>query len=241
MLRFLLLMLLVVRAAAQQPNHASSAPFPPPDFVLRDAPHKEPKSGAHLGPGGQLTITQGVGTPTVINSLCFSADGKPLAAGKDFGRLVLWDVSARKFLRAIETGQGVVSAVVLTPDGKILATGGNKQVKLWDLSRDKLLSSIKADDYIHSLTFDREGKWLAFADNGGTTVIAVATMKKVLSLGTSHAAIFGQEGSTLITSDEAGLSVFRVADWSKHLPAVASTTTSSKLWRSDLRYRRCFT
>ena len=214
-LRFLLLMLLVIPAAAQRATSASSAPFPAPDFVLRDATHREPKSGVQLGPGGQLTITSGVGTPTAINSLSFSADGRLLAAGKDFGRVALWDVPARKFLRAIETGQGEVSAVALTPDGKTLATAGDHKVKLWDLSRDKLLNSIEADEYIHSLTFNREGDRLAFADNGGTTVIEIATMKKVLSLGTSHAAIFGQDGRTFIASDEAGLSVFSVTDWSK--------------------------
>jgi len=81
--------------------------------MLRDAKHKEQKSGVQLGPGNTLTIQQGVGTPTTINVLSFGKDGTLLAAGKDFGRVVVWDVVNRKFLCAIETGQGIVRAVAI--------------------------------------------------------------------------------------------------------------------------------
>src|SRR5580700_1868271 len=84
-------------------------PFPAPDIILHDEKHKEPKSGVQLQ-GGQLTIMSGVGTPTVINALSFSADGNTLAAAKDFGRVVIWNVPGKKFLRALETGQGIMDA-----------------------------------------------------------------------------------------------------------------------------------
>jgi len=133
---------LCAQLVAQVQNRASMPAnpqaFSPPDFVLRDAPHKEPKSGVQFGPGGQLVIQQGVGTPTTVNSLSLSGDGKLLAAGKDFGRVVLWDLQERKFLRAFETGQGIVRAVALSPDGKLLVTGGNSELKLWDVASGKV-------------------------------------------------------------------------------------------------------
>jgi WD40 repeat protein len=219
---FVTLAVLAGHIAAWAQASAPSAPtsahsektFPPPDVVLRDTPHKEPKSGVQLGASG-LTIKQGVATPTAINSLSFSANGKMLAAGKDFGRVVLWEIPARKFLRSIDTGQRIVSAVALSPDSKILATGGADKIKPWDLATNKLVNTIEADDYIHSLTFDHSGKWLAFADNGGTYVVEATTAKKVLSLATSHAAMFGQDGNTFMTSDKDGLSVLSTTDWSK--------------------------
>src|ERR1700704_1933270 len=98
--------------------------FPPPDTILRDVKHKEPKSGVELGPGNTLTIQSGVGTPTAINVLAFSKDSKLLAAGKDFGRVVVWDFPSRKFLCAVDTGQGIVHAVAISADGQLMATGG---------------------------------------------------------------------------------------------------------------------
>src|SRR5437773_8594488 len=72
----LLIALLPLCLAAQTPSPTISAkPFPPPDFVLHDSPHKEPPSGVQFGPNG-ITIQQGVGTPAAINVLAFSGDGK---------------------------------------------------------------------------------------------------------------------------------------------------------------------
>ena len=78
----------------------SAKGFPSADSMLRDAKHKEPKSGVQVGPGNSITIQQGVGTPTTINVLAFGKDGTLLVAGKDFGRVVVWDVVNRKVLRA---------------------------------------------------------------------------------------------------------------------------------------------
>jgi len=194
-------------------------PFSPPDFVLRDAPHKEPKSGVQIGPG-QITIVQGVGTPTVINALSFSADGKVLAAGKDFGRVVLWDVQEREFLRALETGQGIVSAVALSPDGKTVATGGSSDhfsVKLWDVATGKLLKVLKEDqDFIQCLVFDLTGKWLAVADHTGKAyVLDVVSGAPVLRLTDTHVARFSRDGSMLMTADQKEFSIWSTTDWSK--------------------------
>jgi hypothetical protein len=73
-------------------------PVPAPDIILSDAKHNEPKSGVQLQ-GAQLTIMSGVGMPTVINALSFSADGNTL------GLVVIWHGPEKKFLRALETGQ----------------------------------------------------------------------------------------------------------------------------------------
>lgn len=84
--------------------------------MLRDLNHKLPKSGVQVGPGNTITIQSGVGTPTSINVLSFGQSGTLLAAGKDFGRVVVWNVVTRKVVRAIETGQGIIHAVAISPD-----------------------------------------------------------------------------------------------------------------------------
>src|SRR5207244_4034756 len=60
---------------------AQSSKFTPPEVMLRDAKHKEPKSGVQIGPGNTITIQSGVGTPTTINVLSLERMGlcSPLA------------------------------------------------------------------------------------------------------------------------------------------------------------------
>jgi WD40 repeat protein len=220
--------LLVVSGSAQTGSPVSSPPatghsekpFPSPDFILKDTKHKEEKSGVQLGPGGQLTIMQGVGTPTVINALSFSKDGTVLAAAKDFGRVAMWNVAERKFLRALDTSQGIVSAVALSPDARIVATGGRSDdfsLKVWDVATGKLLKTLKEDNgFIHTLRFDPKGVWLAVSDNAAKIYVLDATsFAPVFTLAGDYFAGFSQDGSSFVTANPKEFSVWSTADWSK--------------------------
>lgn len=193
--------------------------FPRADVVLRDAKHKEPKSGVQLS-GGQLTIQSGVGTPTTINALSFSLDGELLAAGKDFGRVAVWNAKRREFIRALDTNQGIVSAVALSADGKTLATGGDKDdssVKLWDVASGKLVQRLQlGGGYVAALIMDRSGRWLIVKHNGGQLIIVeTATGKPVLTLQDGLAARFSTDGAALIAQDKQGIGTWETASWSK--------------------------
>src|ERR1035441_4334124 len=121
----------------------AQAVFPQPDALLQDTKHKEPKGGMSMH-GNELVIQTGVGMPSVINVVAFSHDGSLLAAGKDFGRVVIFDVKARSVLKAIETEQGIVKSVAISPDKTMIATAGDKQdgkVEIWRIGDGKLLKS----------------------------------------------------------------------------------------------------
>ena len=214
-LLFLFLAVTVRDSVAQ-----SVASFPAPDTILADVKHKEPKSGVQLGAGNTLTIQSGVGTPTTINVLAFSKDSKLLAAGKDFGRVVVWDVPNRKFLRAVDTGQGIITAVALSPNGQLMVTGGQGDrfsLKQWDLRDGKLMQTYNHfNGYVKSATFGPAGTWIVVWDNfGETRVLDIATGKQLVDLKDEYAPLLSSRGDTMVTVSKASFTLWSTPDWTR--------------------------
>jgi WD40 repeat protein len=205
---------------AQFLAHAQSAKFAAPEVMLRDAKHKEPKSGVRVGPGNTITIQSGVGTPTSINVLSFGKNGTLLAAGKDFGRVVVWDIVAKTFLCAVDTGQGIVHAVAISPDGQTLATAGerdNFKLKLWHLPDGKLTKTYDSSaGYIHSIAFGPKDEWIVFSENGGSTkVLELASGKTLLELKETFSPVLSTAAAVLMTVNRTAFSLWKTSDWTK--------------------------
>jgi hypothetical protein len=213
--------LLVGLASAETMTWAQSAKnFPSADTMLRDAKHKEPKSGVQVGPGNSITIQQGVGTPTTINVLSFGKSGTLLAAGKDFGRVVVWDVVSHKFLCAADTGQGIVQAVAISPDGQMLASGGEGDefsLKLWHLPDCRPLKRYSSfSGYIHSLAFGPTSAWLVVSDNTATThVLDLAAGTQLLTLKDTYSPVLSPDGTILLTVNKTEFVLWSTPDWTE--------------------------
>src|SRR5436853_7521427 len=55
-----------------------------------------------------------------------------------------------------------VSAVAYSPDGRILASGESKQIRLWDSATGRELHRLENLPYgVYSLAFSPDGRWLA--------------------------------------------------------------------------------
>jgi WD40 repeat protein len=192
--------------------------FPTPDAILADMQHKESKGGIELGPGNTITIKQGVGSPTTINVLAFSKDSKLLAAGRDFGRVVVWNVPERKFLCAVDTGQGIVRAVALSSDGQLMATGGEDDgfsIKLWHLPDGNLIRTYNYfNGYAHNLVFGADGTWIVGSDNASVTHVLDSTAnKQLLELKNQFSSVLSPAGDILMTVDKANFHLWSTSDW----------------------------
>jgi WD40 repeat protein len=215
---FLLFSVLIGLASSASAQSARS--FPSPESLLRDTKHKEPKSGVQVGPGNTLTIQQGVGTPTTINVLSFGKNGTLLAAGKDFGRVVVWDGVSKKFICALDTGQGIVSAVAISPDGQTVATAGEGDqfsLKLWRLPDGQLTKSYHlSEGYVRSAEFGPDGTWLVFSDNTVTTrVLDLTTGKQLLELKETHSPILSPDATILMVVSKAEFGLWSTSNWTK--------------------------
>jgi guanine nucleotide-binding protein subunit beta-2-like 1 protein len=66
---------------------------------------------------------------------------------------------------------GYVSAVTISPDGSLCASGGKDGVTmLWDLNEDKHLYSLEAGDVINALVFSPNRYWLVAATAAGIKI-----------------------------------------------------------------------
>jgi transcription initiation factor TFIID subunit 5 len=57
---------------------------------------------------------------------------------------------------------GAVTAVAISPDGKVLAAAGGNVIKLWDIGSGKVIKSLKGHEAsVYSLEFSKNGGLLA--------------------------------------------------------------------------------
>jgi WD40 repeat protein len=114
-------------------------------------------------------------------ALC-AATGSLCVMGWDQGEdleLELWDLRGGKRVGALPfPGGGAYKEKVpvrrgpvhwkatFSPDGRLLAVGGEEEVQLWAVAEGKRLHRFSCPGFVRSLAFDGGGKWLA----AGTTV-----------------------------------------------------------------------
>jgi WD40 repeat protein len=113
--------------------------------------------------------------------IAFSPDGKWLASGTNISNsVVLWQTATGKVVHRLDgPEEGILSAVVFSPDGKTLATADTRQfpseqeerIHLWETATGKLRGTFRAPPGgVSSLAFSPNGKILA-AGNDDTTIL----------------------------------------------------------------------
>jgi WD40 repeat protein len=139
-----------------------------------------------------------------------------------------------------------VNQVALSPDGKVVATGGGDtrggELKLWDVTSAKEIAALAGySDSLYALAFSPDGKLLASGNgNGKAQLWDMAAHKQRATLQVSrqeapHALAFSQDGKTLAMAGNRGVQLWDVAT-GKELISFKRTVKAWKMaFSRDLR------
>ncbi len=112
--------------------------------------------------------------PGKVNDIRFSSDGKQIVTATGivglYGKAMLFNTADGKLLREFQGHRDTVYAVALSPNGKVLATGGyDRKIILWDVATGKQLRTLSGHNgAIYDLAFHPGGDLLASASGDDT-------------------------------------------------------------------------
>jgi WD40 repeat protein len=111
--------------------------------------------------------------PAIAVSIVFSSDDRWLAIGSSRGVVQLWSVStlAETTQPVTQEPTGAIGVAAFDWNGRLLATGGRAETKVWDVASGTLrrIAALEAPatDTI-ALAFSPDSRWLATAERDGS-------------------------------------------------------------------------
>lgn len=190
-------------AFAASPDDVHFATADGPALALRTL--SAPTSGAPLDGG-----------LTEIVDLCFSPDGRRLAALDGTGRIGIWSVATRTLERETESPGAVDHGEVeFSPDGSRVATSHEGLVRLWDVEDGSAVFTTRIDGRTaHGLDFSPGGELLASGwSDGRVRLLDGATGDVASELGGQTSPVYSlahtPDGARLATGGDDGTIAIR--------------------------------
>ena len=175
-----------------------------------------------LGPHGR----------SVVQSIGFGAAGTTLVSSSRDGEVRVWDVGSGTLRTALKTESGLAVPAAISPDGKLLVTGGPAGITFWDAATGELLdrhADARGDPAVAALAFRPDGALLAVGGPRGIEIWQVANRRRqvaeIAALGETgtEAVLFTPRGEQLATADVDGLEVWSL---SKSVPSAVREETA---------------
>ncbi|MGC8638265.1 MAG: protein kinase domain-containing protein [Isosphaeraceae bacterium] len=99
----------------------------------------------------------------------YSPDGGTLATGSDDTdepqTIKLWDPATGRLIRGWNGGEGTVSSLVFSPDGRIITSGHlamRNNIRIWDVATGSLLRTLEGHrDFVRCVAWSPDGRMLA--------------------------------------------------------------------------------
>jgi WD40 repeat protein len=215
-------------------------PFPSPSIQLHDVKFKVTEGSSRVA-SGKIIVLNGQpfmlrSTPTKINSLSFSQDGKFLAAGKEYGRFVVWDIASQKLVRTIETGFVSVGTVTFSPDSQFIAASAvsaPSSIKIWRVQDGQLANTI---EYVQaSMLRYIQNPNLLIAQAGSAYVINPTSGKLVESFLGETNAVLSTDASTLLTLSGPKIILRDTRNWTIERTLPELTKSESPVFLDDTK------
>jgi WD40 repeat protein len=170
-------------------------------------------------PSGTVSEREPQGHTNTVMGLAFDPTGKEILASCSLdGTVRLWDLQTKRTLAVLRDQAGAVNALVFTPDGLGLVTGGDDGVlRLWDVSRRVLIAQATPNpadrlkdgpgtDPILCLAVSSDGKFVVTGrENGLLQRYDAANLQNAVRLSTTvrgpvEAVAISHDGKRLATS-----------------------------------------
>jgi WD40 repeat protein len=106
------------------------------------------------------------GQAQTVRSAAFSPDGRHLVTGGGDGKVVIWDPDTGRQVRTWPGGRE--GRIAVSPDGKSVAVGTGKAVRVFDVSTGRaILDGAPAQGAVTALAFSRDGRHMAIGTSEG--------------------------------------------------------------------------
>jgi WD40 repeat protein len=147
-----------------------------------------------------------------VLAMAFSPDDRMLITAGE--KLCLWEVATGYEVTQIQGHKAEISAISLSPDGKLLASGDKSGViKLWDIIARKEIRTLREETTeVKALAFNSQATTLACLDvDGRVTVLEARSGKKLNTVKVPGDSFALRQGGDLIAAVSQG---FAITLWS---------------------------
>ena len=142
-------------------------------------------------------LMKGFGSTTCA---IFSLDDKHIFSSHD-NNINMWDANSGQLIHSFEGHTNDVDKLLISPDGKYLASSGRDgRIRIWDIKSKECIQILAHRNYINSLSLSQDGSYLLSISENTVNIWNLEFGKVVQSFSNQKYSVFSRDGKHIITS-----------------------------------------